>query len=204
MSPTLPRRDIVVVGASAGGVQALTDFVRVLPADLPAAIFIVLHVPSTNRSRLPLILTRSSALAVWQATHGEHITPGRIYVARPDRHLLVRRGSVAVVMGPKENGFRPAIDPLFHSAAVAYGPRCIGVVLSGNLDDGVSGLGAIKAHGGIILAQDPNEALYGMMPQRAAEELTLDRVASAAELGREVARGGALLAEQSAEPYVGP
>lgn len=188
MTATQPRHDIVVVGASAGGVQALTDFVGSLPADLPAAIFVVLHVPSANRSRLPLILNRATDLPVRQATHQERITRGRIYVARPDRHLLLKRGSIGVVMGPKENGFRPAIDPMFRSAAAAYGPRCIGVVLSGNLNDGVSGLGAIKARGGLILAQDPNEALYGMMPQRAAEELSLDLVASAADLGREVAR----------------
>lgn len=188
MSPTQPRHDIVVVGASAGGVQALTDFVGALPADLPAAIFIVLHVPSANRSRLPLILNRATELPVRQATHQERIVSGRIYVARPDRHMLLRRGVVGIVMGPKENGFRPAIDPLFRSAAVAYGPRCIGVVLSGNLNDGVSGLGAIKARGGLILAQDPSEALYAMMPQRAAQELTLDFVGPAADLGREVVR----------------
>jgi two-component system, chemotaxis family, protein-glutamate methylesterase/glutaminase len=188
MSPAQPRHDIVVVGASAGGVQALTEFVGALPADLPAAIFIVLHTPSANRSRLPLILNRASALTVRQATHDERIVPGRVYVARPDRHLLLRHGAIGVVMGPKENGFRPAVDPLFRSAAVAYGPRCIGVVLSGNLNDGVAGLGAIKARGGIALAQDPNEALYGGMPQRAADELPLDLVAPAAELAREVTR----------------
>ena len=182
------RRDIVVVGASAGGVQALTEFVGALPADLPAAIFVVLHTSSASRSRLPLILNRASALPVRQATHNERIVPGRIYVAKPDRHLLLRRGAVSVVMGPKENGFRPAVDPLFRSAAVAWGPRCIGVVLSGNLYDGVAGLGAIKMRGGIALAQDPKEALYGGMPQHAAEELQLDLVAPTVELAREVAR----------------
>ena len=188
MPPTQQRRDIVVVGASAGGVQALVDFVGELPADLPAAIFIVLHTPSASRSRLPLILNRASAMTVRQATHNERIAPNRIYVAKPDRHLLLRKGLVGVVMGPKENGFRPAVDPLFRSAAVVYGPRVIGVVLSGNLNDGASGLGAIKARGGIVLAQDPTEALYGGMPQSAAEEITLDLVASSADLAREVAR----------------
>ncbi len=188
MLPYPTRRDIVVVGASAGGVQALTEFVGALPADLPAAIFVVLHTSSASRSRLPLILNRASALPVRQAAHNERIVPGRIYVAKPDRHLLLGDGAVGVVMGPKENGFRPAVDPLFRSAAVAYGARCIGVVLSGNLYDGVAGLGAIKARGGIAMAQDPNEALYGGMPQRAAEELTLDLVAPVAELAREVAR----------------
>src|SRR5215472_9021161 len=188
MPPTQPRHDIVVVGASAGGVQALIDFVGVLPDDLAAAIFIVLHTPSANRSRLPLILNRASALPVRQATHNESISASRIYVAKPDRHLVLRLGTVGVVMGPKENGFRPAVDPLFRSAAAAYGPRCIGVVLSGNLNDGVSGLGAIKARGGVIFAQDPSEALYGGMPQSAAEQLDLDLIASAADLARAAVR----------------
>jgi two-component system, chemotaxis family, protein-glutamate methylesterase/glutaminase len=193
MSPTQPGHDIVVVGASAGGVEALVDFVGALPADLPAAIFIVLHTPSANRSRLPLILDRASPLTVRQATHDERIVRGHIYVAQPDRHLLLRPGAVGVVMGPRENGFRPAVDPLFRSAAVAYGPRCIGVVLSGNLNDGVAGLGAIKAHGGLVYAQDPNEALYDSMPQRAADQIALDLIAPASELARAVAQS-----------YVGP
>jgi two-component system, chemotaxis family, protein-glutamate methylesterase/glutaminase len=188
MSPSQKRHDIVVVGASAGGVQALTEFIGAFPSDLPAAVFIVLHTPSANRSRLPLILNRVSAMTVRQAAHDEPILPGRVYVARPDRHLLLRPGRVGVVMGPKENGFRPAVDPLFRSAAVAYGPRCIGVVLSGNLYDGVAGLGAIKRRGGLCMAQDPSEALYGGMPQNAAEHLPLDLIAPAAELAREVQR----------------
>jgi len=188
MPPNAARRDIVVVGASAGGVQSLTEFVGALPADFPSAIFVVLHTSSASRSRLPLILNRASALPVRQAMHNEWIVSGRVYVAKPDRHLLLRRGAVSVVMGPKENGFRPAVDPLFRSAAVAYGARCIGVVLSGNLYDGVAGLGAIKTRGGIAMAQDPNEALYRGMPQRAGEELALDLVAPTVELAHEVAR----------------
>jgi two-component system, chemotaxis family, protein-glutamate methylesterase/glutaminase len=188
MISTRPGHDIVVVGASAGGVQALSEFVRALPANLPAAIFIVLHLPSGSRSRLPLILSRSCALTVKQAIHGEPILNGRVYVARPDRHLLIQPGHVVTAMGPRENGFRPAVDPLFRSAAVAYGARVIGVVLSGNLSDGVAGLASIKSHGGFILAQDPEEALYGSMPQRAVDELTLDFVASAGQLGQEVTR----------------
>src|SRR5262245_4634571 len=128
-------RDIIVVGASSGGVQALTTIAGGVPRDLPAAIFVVLHVSSQSPSRLAAILHRAGPLPAAEAVDGDKIERGRIYVATPDCHLLVNRGVVRVVHGPRENRHRPAVDPLFRSAAVAYGPRVVGVVLSGGLDD---------------------------------------------------------------------
>ncbi|MEW6299650.1 MAG: chemotaxis protein CheB [Thermodesulfobacteriota bacterium] len=144
----MPHRDIVVIGASAGGVEALAQLVRSLPGDLPAALFVVVHFPPQGMSILPHILNRAGPLPAGHASDGESIRPGRIYVAVPDYHLLVKHGHVRVVRGPKEHYSRPAVDPLFRSAAHAYGPRVIGVILSGNLGDGTAGLMAVKAGGG--------------------------------------------------------
>ena len=143
----MSTRDIIVIGASAGGVEALVDLVRGLPANLPAAVFVVMHFPAQSPSAMPQILTRAGPLPAAHARHGEVIRPGRIYVAVPDHHLIVHREVVHLVRGPQENRCRPAIDPLFRSAAVAYGPRVIGVILSGSLYDGTVGLLAIKRHG---------------------------------------------------------
>src|SRR3954466_2245939 len=137
-------RDIIVVGASAGGVEALTRLGKALPADLPASLFVVLHLPPDAHSALPAILNRRGQLSAVHPRDGETIEQGRIYVAPPDRHVLLHRGTARVVRGPRENGHRPAVDPLFRSAAAAYGPRVIGIVLSGTLDDGTAGLLAIK------------------------------------------------------------
>ena len=125
----MPGHDIIVVGTSAGGVDALKRLVSPLPPDLPAAVFIVLHRPTDSPSLLVEILQSVSALPVAHAIDGEAIVPGRIYVAAPDRHLLIEQQRIRLTRGPKENRFRPAIDPLFRSAALAYGPRTIGVVL---------------------------------------------------------------------------
>ena len=175
--------DIIVVGASAGGVEALTELVRGLPADLPAAVFVTIHFPSAGTSVLPRILTRQGKLQAEHASDGEPIEPGRIYVAPPDYHLLLRHGRMELLRGPRENGHRPAIDPLFRSAAVAFGPRVIGVVLSGNLDDGTSGLMAVQRRGGIVVVQDPEEAPFPSMPQSAIDNLDVDHVSRMKDMG---------------------
>lgn len=177
--------DTIVIGASAGGVELLCQLVRDLPPDLPAAIFIVLHVPSHGISVLPDILNRAierkhkTVTPCLRAIHpqdGEAIARGKIYVAPPDRHLLIKDGCIHLAMGPKENSHRPAIDALFRSAARTYEKRVVGVVLSGLLDDGTAGLAAIKQRGGVAIAQDPQEALYSGMPLSAIENVDIDRI----------------------------
>src|SRR5262249_24087745 len=140
-------RDTVVVGASAGGVEALATLMHGLPDDFPAAVLVVLHLMAGGRSMLPQILTRSGPLRAAPAVDGEPVSNGRIFVAPPDHHMLVQHGVLRVVLGPRENGHRPAIDPLFRTAARARGPRVIGVVLSGLLDDGAAGLSCVKEYG---------------------------------------------------------
>src|SRR5438270_410467 len=179
----MPGHDIVVVGASAGGVEALETLVRTLPPGLPAAIFVVLHVPAQSPSFLPVILSRSGLLETVQASDGLEIKHGHIYVAPPDHHMLVERGHVQVVRGPKENRHRPAVDPLFRSAARAYGPRVVGVVLTGALDDGTAGLLAVKRRGGIAVVQDPSNALYPGMPRSALENIAVDYSLPLSDIG---------------------
>lgn len=172
----MANRDIVVVGASAGGTETLSELVRGLPKDFPAAIFVVVHFPSSASSVLPRILSRSGPLPAVHADDGLVFERGRIYVARPDCHLMIRNGRLAVRKGPKENNARPAIDPLFRSAARSAGARVIGVVLSGNLDDGTAGLLSIKQHGGLAVVQAPETALYPGMPQSAVDHVPVDHV----------------------------
>lgn len=159
------RRDIIVVAASAGGVEALRRLVGLLPADLKAAVFIVMHVSPSGGSVLPKILDRMGTLPATHAQDGELVEPGRIYVAPPDRHLLLEDGHVRLGHGPRQNGHRPSADALFRSAALAYGPRVMAFVLSGTLDDGASGARAISDRGGIVAVQDPAQAAYPGMPQ---------------------------------------
>ncbi|HEX6037151.1 chemotaxis protein CheB [Longimicrobium sp.] len=189
----MPVRDIIVIGASAGGVEAVSTVARGLPADLPAAVFVVVHFPPWSRSVLPQILGRAGPLPAAHAVDGEAIRPGRIYVAPPGRHLLIHDGTVRLVAGPRENGAIPAVDPLFRSAARWHGERVIGVVLSGNLDDGAAGLVAIKHRGGVAVAQDPDTALYDGMPRSAVETARVDHVVP-------VERVGALLCELVVRP----
>jgi two-component system, chemotaxis family, protein-glutamate methylesterase/glutaminase len=179
----MPGRDIVVVGASAGGVEALINLVRRLPRDLPAAVFVVLHIPPNGSSALPQILTRYGPLAAKHAADGEPIQHGQIYVAPPDHHLLVVRGAVRVLRGPRENGARPAADPLFRTAAQAYRQRVVGVVLSGLLDDGSSGLTSVKRNGGVAVVQDPNDATFRSMPQSALDVVAVDYCVPTGEIG---------------------
>jgi two-component system chemotaxis response regulator CheB len=172
----MPGRDIIVVGASAGGVEPLRTLVAGLPADLPAALFVVLHVPPDDRSLLPEILSRSGPLPASHAHEGERIGRGRIYVAPPDFHLLVQPGRVYLSHGPRENHHRPAIDALFRSAASAYGPGVIAVVLSGMLYDGTAGMLAVRRAGGVGVVQDPADALMPFMPQSALRVAGADLV----------------------------
>ena len=170
----MATRDIIVIGASAGGVQALSTLVADLSPDLPAAVFVVLHVPSNVPSLLPGILERQTSLGVAHAVDGEPIAHGRIYVAPPDQHLLIERGHVNLVHGPKENLHRPSIDALFRSAARWAGPRVIGVVLTGARDDGTLGMHTIKQRGGIGIVQDPFEAPYPSMPLSVLHDVKVD------------------------------
>ncbi|HEY0607491.1 MAG TPA: chemotaxis protein CheB [Herpetosiphonaceae bacterium] len=179
----MPIHDIIVIGASAGGMEALQDLVRGLPPDLPAALFVVWHLPAHSVGVLPDVLTRAGPLPARHARDGELIEPGRIYVAPPDWHLLLEPGRVRLTHGPKENHFRPAVDPLFRSAAIAYGPRVIGVVLSGLLDDGTAGMWVIKDRGGLAVVQEPDAALYPSMPASVLEYVAVDERRPAALLG---------------------
>ena len=193
----MPDHDIVVVGASAGGVEALVGLVASLPAELPAAVFVVLHVPPTGTSALPDILRRSGPLPASHVKDGEPIEHGRIYVAPPDHHLLIRPGHVHLTRGPRENGHRPAVDPLFRSAAREYATRVVGVVMSGALDDGSAGLVAVKSRGGVAVVQDPADALYSGMPVNALQHAAVDHVLPAASVGGVLAR---LATEPASEP----
>ena len=183
----MTQRDIVVIGASAGGIQALSTLVAGLPRDFPASLLIVVHIPSYANSRLPEILSRSGPLLATHAKQGEAIEPGRIYIAPPDRHMLVRTGWIELSRGPRENHARPAIDPLFRTAARAYGRRTIGIVLSGALYDGSMGLLAIKTRGGLAIVQDPTEAIVDSMPRRAIERAAADHVLPVAEIAAALA-----------------
>lgn len=162
-----PERDIIVIGGSAGSVEALCDVVTLLPERLAAAIFVVIHFPPTAESRLPQMLGRRGWLPVKHAVTGDHIQPGRILVAPPDHHMMLREDQVELSRGPRVNSARPAIDPLFYSAAEAFGPRVCGVVLSGSLDDGSNGLQAVAERGGVAIVQDPEQALSQEMPRNA-------------------------------------
>jgi two-component system, chemotaxis family, protein-glutamate methylesterase/glutaminase len=184
----MPSHGVVVIGASAGGLEALTKLVAGLPRDLSAALFVVVHVSPTATSSLPAILSRHGPLPARHPTDDEPIEAGTIYVAPPDHHLLVRPGRVRLARGPRENGHRPAVDPLFRSAALHYGPRVIGVVLSGNLDDGSAGLVAVKARGGVALVQEPSEASFPSMPRSAVDNVAVDACLPVAALADEIAR----------------
>lgn len=176
------NRDIVVIGASAGGLEVLKTLVKQLPPDFPAALFIVWHTSPDARSILPQILDKVGPLRAAHAIDREAIVPGRIYIAPSDHHLLIEGNHSRVTKGPKENRFRPAIDPLFRSAAYAHGSRVIGVVLSGALDDGTAGLWTIKLKGGIAIVQDPNEASHPSMPRSALREVEVDYCVSSTEI----------------------
>lgn len=176
-------RDIVVIGASAGGVEALKAVLGALPPDYDGTVCVVLHIPPSVPSVLAHILGRSTRLVCVSAYDGAPVRPGVVYVAPPDWHLLLENGRVRLLRGPRENGHRPAVDPLFRSAAEAYGPRVVGVVLTGNLDDGTRGLFAIKHRGGLAVVQEPEDAMYPSMPKSALEHVAVDHVLPAVQIG---------------------
>lgn len=213
--------DVVVVAASAGGVEPLRELVRGLRPDLPACVLVVLHVPPIGNSALPIILSRAGPLPARHARHGEHLRTSTVLIAPPDHHLLIDDSHAAVIRGPRENGLRPAADPLFRTAARWFGPRALGVVLSGSLDDGSAGLVSIVRHGGVALVQDPDDAIAPSMPRSALALVPTAEVAPAAELAAMInklvdgtavaaAAGGSShpapvdLAEVAMEPEGGP
>ncbi|HJU20250.1 MAG TPA: chemotaxis protein CheB [Stellaceae bacterium] len=181
------NHDIIAIGASAGGVEALQTLVSGLPADLTAAVFIVLHI-GRSRSELAQILDRAGPLPAMPAKSGERIETGRIYVAVPDRHLLIHDSHVLLRRGPHENLSRPAVDPLFRSAACSFGVRVIGVVLSGALNDGTAGLRAVKRCGGLAVVQDPADAVMRDMPESALRYVAVDHCVPASAMGPLLAR----------------
>jgi two-component system chemotaxis response regulator CheB len=184
----MPKQDIMVIGTSAGGVEALRIVAAGLPANLPASVFVVLHIGTgiNGQSYLPEILTKAGPLPAVRPRDGETIQHGKIYVAPPDCHLLVTPEHVRLSHGPKENRTRPAINPLFRSAAAAYGERVTGVILTGLLDDGVAGLAEIKRQGGIAVAEDPATALYPSMPYNATLKVEMDFVVPLPEIAKVV------------------
>ena len=186
------QRDVVVVGASAGGVEALARLVAGLPADLPAAVIVVLHVLPGGRSVLGEILARAGRLPAATALDGEQLERGRIYVAPPDHHVLLNGETLRLSRGARENGHRPAIDQLFRSAAQSRGPRVLGVVLTGLLDDGAAGLRVIKERGGAAVVQSPDDAVYPAMPSSAIAATDVDAVVPLDRMAETIAR---LLAE---------
>lgn len=180
--------DIVVIGASAGGVEAMLRLVESLPANLPAAIFVVIHTSPASPGWLAGLLSRRGKLPAKYAEQGELIHPGQIYLAPPDHHMLLRDGWVALNHGPKQHHTRPAVDPLFCTAAETYGPRVVGVVLSGGQTNGALGLLAVKECGGVAMVQDPEEALYPSMPRTAMQHAAVDYVLPLSDLAPTLVR----------------
>jgi len=193
----VPDRDMIAIGGSAGALEGLIAIVKRLSRQVPAALFVVLHTSPDSNGCLPEILERNGSLAARFPVPPEPIQHGVIYVAPPNQHLMVTDGHVVTVDGPKENGFRPAIDPLFRSLAKAYGSRTAGVILSGALDDGTFGLMAVKEAGGLAVVQHPYEALVPSMPLSAIQNVEVDHIVRADEIAR-------LLVEAAGEPDGGP
>lgn len=189
---TLPYEHVVVIGASAGGVSALLEISAGLPARFPAPICIVQHIGS-GPSLLPELLRFRAANHAMHVEDGQRLVPGTLYIAPPDRHLLVEGGTLRLTRGPKENHARPAIDPLFRTAAASFGPRVIGVILTGQMDDGTAGLQAIKECGGIAIVQDPQTAVEASMPRSAICNVDVDHVVPLEAIGP-------LLVELTARP----
>jgi two-component system chemotaxis response regulator CheB len=182
------RRNIVVIGASAGGVEALKSLFSLLPADLSASYFVVMHLSPDYASHLDHILQSVTSMPVSFASDRQRIMPDCVYVASPDRHLMVEQDTIRITRGPRESRARPAVDVLFRSASLAYGQRVIGVVLSGSLDDGTAGLWQIKDRKGLAFVQDPQEAQHRSMPDSAMEHVDVDFVGSVEDLAEKIAQ----------------
>jgi two-component system, chemotaxis family, protein-glutamate methylesterase/glutaminase len=182
----MPGRHLVVFGGSAGAIEALIKIVSVLPDNFPAAMCVAIHQSPATPSVLPHLLRRAGSLPAFHAANGERLAPARIYVAPPDHHLVFENGETRIVQGPRENGHRPSIDVLFRSAAHTYNAAVIGVVLSGMLDDGTAGLGAVKSHGGRTIVQDPGDALFPDMPRNALIAVEPEHVLAADEIASEL------------------
>src|SRR5262249_15434106 len=180
----LMDRRLVVIGGSAGGIHALKAIVSKLPRGFPAPVLAVIHTSPTGPSYLPHVLSHAGVLPASHPRDGEALRPGAIFVAPPDHHLMLRDGRVRVVRGPQENRNRPAIDPLFRSAAKSHGPGVVAIVVSGLLDDGTAGLVAVKVGGGTTIVQDPADALHYSMPANALKFVEVDYVLPAAEIGK--------------------
>ena len=195
--PDTTTRDIVVIGSSLGGIAALSELAAQLTPDLPAAVFIAQHVAADSPAELSRILARAGALPAVTAEDGMAIETGRIYVAPPDRHMLLTPAGVRVVFGPRENRSRPAVDPLFRTAAAYYRNRVVGLILTGLQDDGASGLLAVRRCGGIAVVQAPDDAEHSEMPRRALETVEAHHQAPLAGIGDLI---GQLVRESPAEP----
>ena len=196
----MANHDLHCIGASAGGVEALQRLLGGLPRDFPATVCIVLHTAPVALGMLASVLQRSCNLPVVAPQDRQPFELGHVYIAPPDRHLLVMGDRMRVVRGPKENRHRPAIDPLFRSAAWSFGPRVVGVVLTGMLDDGTAGLWAIKMCGGVSIVQDPAEASYPDMPENAIKNVQIDHCVPLAEIAGILSE----LARQPAAPLPTP
>lgn len=177
------RVDVVAIGASAGGVEALATVAATLPADLTAAVLVVLHVSETGTSVMPAILDRAGPLPAASGRDGETIVCGRVYVAPPGHHMTLDGARLQVAKGPRENGHRPAIDPLMRTLARSFGPRAAGVILTGARDDGTAGLRQIEQRAGIAIAQEPATALYPSMPSSAIDHVAVDAILPLIEIG---------------------
>lgn len=193
----MPNRDLVVIGVSAGGIEALQTICAGLPSNLDAAVLVVMHISAHGKGLLPGILERAGRLPASHPENGETIERGHIYVACPDEHMIVEPGRIRNSRGARENRHRPAIDPTFRSAALSYGRRVIGVVLTGMLDDGTAGLMVIRADGGVAVVQDPKTALFPSMPQSALRRVPDAYVAKLAEIPDLLVR---LVSEELKEP----
>jgi two-component system chemotaxis response regulator CheB len=178
-----PAAGVVAIGASAGGVEALQQLAANLASDLPFAVMVTVHMRPAGPSMLAAIIDRAGPLPAATATDGAVLQAGHIYVAPPDQHLLAHDHRAVLGAGPRENGHRPAINALFRSVALDYGPRVIGVVLSGLLDDGVAGLAAIRDCGGVTVVQEPSDALFPDMPQNAVKAGVAQHQLAAREIG---------------------